>query len=196
MSAPVNVAARIGATMNHFHVTAPSITQFENLSPDALMYYCASKLRDVDTEVDVKFKEQKKSIAEKQVWSKAKEALGSYTEIDDQNAVNKITADLKQAQAEMQRLNPEAAKKIQALIDKINHTGTDAPTDAKVSKEQVQFCRDQIEDAVKDLNANAELNMIQLQSLMSQRQQAIQICTNLVQALGQQQNSIAQNVGK
>jgi hypothetical protein len=45
------------------------------------------------------------------------------------------------------------------------------------------------------LNSGAELQMIQLQSIMSQRQTAIQITTNLVQALGDQLNKIADNVG-
>ena len=47
----------------------------------------------------------------------------------------------------------------------------------------------------KDLNAGAELNMINLQSLMSQRQTAIQLTTNLVQSLGDQMNKIAANIG-
>jgi hypothetical protein len=38
--------------------------------------------------------------------------------------------------------------------------------------------------------------MIQLQSLMSQRQQAIQMCTNMVQALGQSSQAVAANIGK
>jgi hypothetical protein len=38
--------------------------------------------------------------------------------------------------------------------------------------------------------------MIGLQSLMSERQTAIQLTTNLVQSLGTQMNAIASNVGK
>ena len=57
----------------------------------------------------------------------------------------------------------------------------------------------QIIDGVKgiqsDINSAAELSMIGLQSLMSQRQEAIQLCTNLVQSMGDQCNKIAENVG-
>jgi len=56
-----------------------------------------------------------------------------------------------------------------------------------------------VTDAIKgvqsDVSNSAELQMISLQSLMSQRQEAIQICTNLVQSLGDQVNKIADNVG-
>ena len=39
------------------------------------------------------------------------------------------------------------------------------------------------QDASTDVGSQAQLGMIQLQSLMSQRQMAIQMCTNLIQAL-------------
>lgn len=52
-----------------------------------------------------------------------------------------------------------------------------------------------LQGAINDLNSGAELQMIGLQSLMSQRQTAVQLTTNLVQALGDQANKIAQNIG-
>jgi hypothetical protein len=52
-----------------------------------------------------------------------------------------------------------------------------------------------VQNIQKDLNSSTELSMINLQSLMSQRQEAIQLCTNLVQSLGDQVNKIADNVG-
>jgi hypothetical protein len=51
-------------------------------------------------------------------------------------------------------------------------------------------------DAAGSLNSNSELQMVQLQSLMSQRQTAISLTTNLVQSLGDQANKIADNIGK
>ncbi len=50
-------------------------------------------------------------------------------------------------------------------------------------------------DATAAVNSNSELQMIQLQSLMSQRQTAISLTTNLVQSLGDQENKIAENIG-
>ena len=47
-----------------------------------------------------------------------------------------------------------------------------------------------------NLNSDSEMTMINLQSLMSQRQTAVQLTTNLVQSLGDQQNSIAKNIGQ
>ena len=54
---------------------------------------------------------------------------------------------------------------------------------------------DRLQGCASDLNSNSELQMIQLQSLMSERQTAIELTTNLVQSLGNQAEKIAQNVG-
>jgi hypothetical protein len=52
-----------------------------------------------------------------------------------------------------------------------------------------------LSDAAANLNSDSELQMVQLQSLMSQRQTAISLTTNLVQSLGDQENKIADNIG-
>jgi hypothetical protein len=45
------------------------------------------------------------------------------------------------------------------------------------------------------LNSDAELNMIQLQSLMSQRQNAIQTTTNMLNGMNDNLNTVAKNIG-
>jgi hypothetical protein len=62
---------------------------------------------------------------------------------------------------------------------------------------------DEVANIVKDLqgiatdqNSSSQLQMINLQSLMSQQQTAVQLTTNLLQALDQQAQAIATNVGK
>jgi hypothetical protein len=49
---------------------------------------------------------------------------------------------------------------------------------------------------VKQLNAGSQLDMIELQSLMSNRQTAVQLSTNLMHALNESANGIVGNVGK
>ena len=44
------------------------------------------------------------------------------------------------------------------------------------------------------LNSDSELQMIQLQSTMSQRQNAIQMTTNMLNAMNQSQKNIAKNI--
>jgi DNA-binding protein H-NS len=74
------------------------------------------------------------------------------------------------------------------------HTGG-PEGDCVISDSEMQGFITSLQGAASDLSSCAELQMIQLQSLMSQRQTAIQLTTNLVQSLGDQLNKIADNIG-
>jgi hypothetical protein len=67
--------------------------------------------------------------------------------------------------------------------------------DGILSASELQTYTQNLTDAASDLNSNAELGMVHLQSLMSQRQMAVTLTTNLVQSLGDQENKIADNIG-
>jgi hypothetical protein len=64
-----------------------------------------------------------------------------------------------------------------------------------LSSQELQGYAQTLSDAAANLNSNSELGMVQIQSLMSQRQTAITLSTNLVQSLGDQANKIADNIG-
>ncbi len=72
---------------------------------------------------------------------------------------------------------------------------TDPPGDNTLDNTEMQTFISKLQGCASDLNSNSELQMIQLQSLMSERQTAIQLTTNLVQSLGQQSEKIVENVG-
>jgi hypothetical protein len=52
-----------------------------------------------------------------------------------------------------------------------------------------------LQGASSALDSGSEMNLVTLQSLMSQRQTAISLTTNLIESLGDQTNSIASNIG-
>lgn len=74
--------------------------------------------------------------------------------------------------------------------------GNDVTVSDTLQKEQVSSISESIKGLQSDLNSGTELGMIQLQSLMSQRQSSVQMVTNLIQSLGEQMKGIAGNVGK
>ena len=45
-----------------------------------------------------------------------------------------------------------------------------------------------------DIGKNADVTMVNLQSLVSQRGTAVQVCTNIISKLDQTENSITQNI--
>ena len=65
-----------------------------------------------------------------------------------------------------------------------------------MSADTVKRFVDNLKGLQTEVNQGSELGMITLQSLMSQRQMAIQLTTNLVQSLGEMTNKIAANIGR
>ena len=174
------------------------------ISPDTLMVYCETRMRGLNDQMDAFFKKQQ--IGNKNT-AKINEAL---------EALNNNSLGTSPTNYEAQ--NNEMVGKLQAARD-LAHTTGDFATEAGLqkvledlkgavgqypgSKSQNAISGDRVKgfiDSVKSINgqinANSELNMINLQSVMSQRQTAIQMCTNLVQSLGEQSKMIAANIGK
>jgi hypothetical protein len=83
------------------------------------------------------------------------------------------------------------------FIDKAKYPPTTAGPqgDNVLNSTELQGYVQSLSDAASSLDSNSELQMVQLQSLMSQRQTAISLTTNLVQSLGDQENKIADNIG-
>ncbi len=73
-----------------------------------------------------------------------------------------------------------------------NKNGT---PDNILSSDEMQSAIQSLQGVASDLNSGAELQMIQLQSLMSERQTAVELTTNLVQSLGDQSEKVAENIG-
>lgn len=64
-----------------------------------------------------------------------------------------------------------------------------------LDSDEVQSAIQSLQGCASDLNSGSELQMIQLQSLMSERQTAVELTTNLVQSLGDQSEKVAENIG-
>jgi hypothetical protein len=166
---------------------------YTTLTPDTLMAYCQSRLRDLDSSLMSKMGTQRNILAQKEWCNEIDRMLTDHSQgFDNKAHVDQMTTRLYELKAAMQNAKNEgAANTIQSVIDKINVAG-----DGIVTKEELQEATNMMKSVSKDLDANSEMNMIEMQSVMSSRQQAIQLTTNLVQSLGQQLNMIAQNVGK
>jgi hypothetical protein len=182
-------------------VAAGAMAGCAYLTPDSMMAYCQSRLQGIDTQVNEAFAKQQQSNYESSVLSKLLQdpslAIPSDTlhSSDNPNPVAAKLTDaenaIKKAMANLDPSSPtyQALQTLESNIEGIH-------TDQDLSPQQFQSqVIDGVNNVQKDLNSSSELSMISLQSLMSQRQQAVQICTNLVQSLGDQCNKIAENVG-
>lgn len=183
------------------------IAESEFLTPDALLAYCAMKLRGIDAQVHTAFTAQKNRNGVSSKLSELQKSMQQFVNIPETGPDRDARlASLQKDFAEAIRLagGPEspAGKRIADIQANLElnagvHGQTRWKNDAgDVCPEELADYAKQLGSIQQDLNAEGELEMITLQSLMSQRQQAIQMCTNMVASLGQSANAVAQNIGK
>ena len=172
--------------------------QFGYLTPDMLLDYCSSKLRGIDEQVQRAFGAQQDRNKLSTALGDIANTLGTLKTVSDadDDTRNKVTADFNTAIA-LAGPNTQIGADLESQFQRFQLTtkgmpGNDKGLDAGETKSYV----DSVTTTQSSVNRQGELEMIQLQSLMSQRQQALQMCTNMVSGLGQSSMAIAQNIGK
>ncbi|MDP9037151.1 MAG: hypothetical protein M3O50_20320 [Myxococcota bacterium] len=188
------------------------------LTPDALMVYCQSRLHSIDDQIQGGFATQQLRNRESVDIQKALETFHKYADgTESLSACSEMEQSLKGLIDHLTETDPgfPGLGKLKQTYNSLVFTGTGPAGynsgmpvydgypvtgngkegDGKIDGAEMQSFVTSLQATVSDLNSGAELQMIQIQSLMSQRQTAIQLTTNLVQSLGDQTNKIAQNIG-
>ncbi len=199
----------------------------QDLSPDALMAYCQSRLDSIDGQVRTSFDDQQKTASETEqidgVLASIKQNEGG--DVTDSKTITQLETQFQTLILNLKKTDPNSPV-LPSLTQAYNSmlwsgdggpqkTGSTDPTapdfidfekypatnqattqgDNKIGTDELQKYAEALSDAAANLNSNAELGMVHLQSLMSQRQTAVTLTTNLVQSLGDQENKIADNIG-
>ncbi len=195
----------------------PSGSSSVYLTPDALMAYCQSRLDSIDGQIRTGLGLQQQRIQEgvglQGVLETLQKYAGGTTSRQDCLEMEQSLRDQIDGLLKNDPSFPGLGRLMQAYNDLV-FTGTggigDNPMkfypgyppaagghqgDALLNTTDMQNVIAAVSGSVSDLNSGAELQMIKMQSLMSQRQTAVQLSTNLVQALGDQASKIAQNIG-
>ena len=194
------------------------------LTPEALMSYCETRLRGIDERVKQVFVQQQKSNDDANTINWLNGCLGAcaVSGIGDDNgtaahdvirayqaAIGKAGPEtalgkklLAEQTAFIQRVGGANAPKLFAEMSQADYWSKPMPPGADkgllgdpMSGEEIKVFTKRLDGMQQEVSAGAELNMVSLQSLMSQRQMAIQLATNLVQSLGEMTNKIAANIG-
>jgi len=188
------------------------------LTPDTLMAYCQSRLNSIDSQVESSFNQQSAYNQERSDISDALQVLQSNPSgTTDPATCRQMEQTIEDLVTKIKAIDPNSPSipKLEQLHDNMMATGSGPYTDSNGTQhtfytgnitgrndQDNDIGADEMNGFIKtlsgvndDLNSNSELQMIQLQSLMSQRQTAIQLTTNLVQSLGDQTDKIAENIG-
>ncbi len=188
-----------------------------SLTPDALMAYCQARLGSIDGQMRTSFADQQAHSTESQDIQQVLATLQTHAAgVSDSTSCATMETAMANLIGQLKAADPGSTElpTIQQTYNNMVYSGT-GPTAANayidsdkyppqpsgpqgdnvISADEMTSYVSALQGAVSDLNSGAELQMIQLQSLMSQRQTAISLTTNLVQSLGDQANKIADNIG-
>jgi hypothetical protein len=192
-------------TTNNYHaadaVASSSVLGSETfdmdaMTPDALIMYLSSRIGSVDEQMSDVFERQKNS--------------------------EKVRTELRAIQEDLTKIQPDTDKQKEMVLDLAvtsdicKHIDTIALTDKpfadklrahlfeegqvlgdnnlKYTTFELDASKDYLGFLAKDLESGAQMDMIQLQSMMGARQTAIQLSTNLIAALNESQKSVVSNI--
>jgi len=197
------------------------INAFDNpnaLTGEGLLMYCQSQLNDIDGQVKSYMAQQKQAILLKEVLGQLKNTLAKYQPPKKENYPEILKA-YQTAEVKLKELGQsDLAAQVNAEKNKL-FPNSEAPKDPEKAMAWVAACESkgiekvalegnkmpgnkeswsgyvgEVDAMVSDINGNAELNMIQLQSLMSKRQTAVQLTTNMLAKHDQTIASILNNL--
>jgi hypothetical protein len=170
----------------------------EGLTPEGLMIYLQTRLGSLDDQINGIFEKQRKIEAIRKELSAIQRELdrlktdpnnpGALLEAPNfeeaiQNHINAI-----------REIDPNLADSLEVELNKEGNALW--VQDGKYYSSEIETGKKTLDDTMKQLEASAQLEMIALQSMMSSRQTAVQLSTNLISALGETSRSIAANIGK
>ena len=200
-------------------MTTTAIGSSNSLTSDSLMNYCDSQLSSIDGEIDTTMESDNNATQVSQQLQGVIETLqqnSTGVNNNEQTCATLETA-LGNVVNQMQATdpnNPNLGPLTQSYNNMVwsgtggNATGPQLidPTgyppvqsgpngDNTLSSDEMSSYISTLQGASSSLDSSSEMNLVEIQSLMSQRETAIQLTTNLVQSLGDQTNSIVSNIG-
>lgn len=158
------------------------------LTAESLLLYCESQLRSLDTEVTGFLNEQRANIDRKK-------ALGDVIA-----QMKKYSPPATAAQAEEHYKAVHAAAAALPAGDPIatllHDVYSEVASTGNPTKAQWDAAMEKLQGALDEVSGNAEINMIRLQTVMSQRQMAIQLTTGMLQKFDQGLMAPINNIGR
>jgi hypothetical protein len=162
-----------------------------------LFSYCESQINTIDSEAETYFNNAQDnttiqndlSAAQGTVQNLLSEAEGHGGSFNDPTNVNL-------AQTQLQALAsayPAAASQINEAIDTLTTNGQGG-TDTTVSTSDCESILNTLSDVGTQLSSDNQMQMIALQSAMSDREQAIELTSNILQTVNDSATKVIANI--
>lgn len=192
-------AGQMAAAAKAVKTEVAETMSYASLTPDALLAYCNTRLRAINEQVNATFARQQQVRAATSALGRLQEHLAWLGRkpnegIKDWDKANFSKA--KELYQEAINAMPPGDEKNRLEVEYDRFLQSTEGQDMIISLDEAADMAKQVATISKDTSSAAELDMIQLQSLMSQRGQALTTFSNLVAAIGQSAQQIATNIGK
>jgi hypothetical protein len=175
----------------------PDSADVQSLTGDSLLMYCQSRMGDLDNEINMRMGDQKAALARRQAIQSAEVELKKYGNSGPQNQEQWDACEkaLQAAEALLPPGDPGAAAIEKFRVDLEHQYCRDVAPHPHYPKDgEWKGTIDGLTKLEDDIKGGAEIEMLQLQQLMAQRQTAVQLTTNMMSKLDQTQDSIVKNV--
>lgn len=198
----------VGSIVNTSSVFNSGIVSLDHLTPDGMLLYLESRLGSLDDQINLVIGKQKQSEEGRKSLQKALNLLGACPdeggEIDARELADCFddfaqTFGIEASHA-IEAMMPEAIRNRIGDNNRDGNWGAGNKKEGKepfpLSKEDLRAAKAQFENMIKDIESGSELEMIKLQSLMSGRNTAISLSTNMASSMGKGEESIVGNIGR
>lgn len=170
---------------------------FQYLTGESLLTYCQTRLQDLDGDIQARMGDQKASLARRQAVQTATQVFKSFGDKGPQTQAewDKCEAAINAAIAAL----PPGDSGIRSLQDfRTQMEGQyckDIAPDPHFPKDgEWKGTIDGLNNITENIKSSSEIEMLQLQQLMSQRQTAVQLTTGMCSKMDQTTDSIVKNI--
>lgn len=215
--------SNIGGVSGAASVNTSAPVQGGSLTIDALMLHCADQLNHIDSAIDDQMKRQNMAREQADVLGRTKSLMAGEIGRDDSQRKTEILTGLKKAYDTLPPGDPNRAQietayreysQSACFSDGANGGGcplseltpariteyANRPSanggDNVVNADEMKKYSGYLDSVLTNISKGAELDMINLQSMVSKRQMAIQITTQLMSKMNESASTIAQQIGK
>jgi hypothetical protein len=183
------------------HDLLAEATEYTPLTPESLLFFCQSKLKEMDKAISLKMAGQKNFVALQGEITKIQGDLKSLQKqegadkdvaFDDpvarQNLDKELDTAIQHAQESGDTTLAASLIKVKAVLD--------GGGDDKVLIGEIKEMNSMLDGCSASCRSGAEVSMIELQSLVSQRATALQLTTGMMNSINEGTKSIAANIGR
>jgi hypothetical protein len=188
--------------MTTINATDPTSNAFNlyadpnSLTSDALLIYCQSQLSALDGDIKGYLDEQRLNVARKKGLADLENTMKKYTTSMDSAGAQDVEAAWNRAMNSLPPGDPVRNAMNAKYQEFLHHDHGYGPGAIYYSGEEWSALMGDVHSMLENVNGNAEINMIQLQSIMSKRQTAVQLTTSMLSKLDEGTKSVVSNIGR